>query len=379
MRRWIERQRYFVDLTLSSLLRRKRKNLSLVAVFALIVFLIASVLFLSRAIRLEALALLSDAPEIVIQHNVAGRHDLIPIRYAEKIKAIRGVDQVESRLWGYYYHAAARATYTVMASAQADWDDEEVVIGAGVSRTWGTIVDQTLYFKAFDDQAVAVRIKRVLDARTDLVSADLVLMTPRLFRRLFGIPEELATDLVAGVRNVNESPTIAGKILAALPDTRPILREEIHRTYNAVFDWRSGYVLVLLVSAAAAFIIFAWDKASGLSERERKEIGILKALGWDTADILALKFWEGAVICLSAFLLGATGAFVHVFWGDARLFEHALRGWSVLFPTFHPVPDIRIGDLAVLFFLTVVPYTLCTIVPAWQVAATDPDAVMRQS
>jgi hypothetical protein len=379
MRRWIERQRYFLDITLSALLRRKRKNISLVAVFALVVFLIASVLFFTRAIRTEALQLLAASPEIVIQRTVAGRHDLIPVGYVEKVEAIRGVQHVASRLWGYYYHMASRGTYTVMADADSGLRDDEALIGNGVFRTWGTVEDNKLYFRAFDGKAIAVKIRQVLDGRTDIVSADLILVNFRLFRRMFGIPDDLATDLVASVRNLKECPTIAEKIVAALPDTRPILREEIQRTYNAVFDWRSGYVLVLLSSAAAAFILFAWDKASGLSAAERSEIGILKALGWDTADILTLKFWEGTVICLAAFLIGTVGAFAHVFFADAVLFEHALRGWAVLYPAHHPLPDIRMGDLAALFFLTVAPYTLCTIIPAWQIAATDPDAVTRQA
>ncbi len=379
MRRWIERQRYYLDLTLSSLMRRKRKNISLVAVFALIVFLIASVLLFTRALRFEALALLADAPEIVIQKNVAGRHDLIPVQYAEKIRTIRGVHRVEGRLWGYYYHMASRGTYTVMAADDSGLAEDEVLIGNGVFRTWGTVEDNHLYFKCFDGKAVAARIQKVLEIGHDLIAADMILVSPPLFRRLFGIPEDLATDLVASVRNVQECPTIAEKILAVLPDTRPILREEIRRTYSAVFDWRSGYVLVLLTSAAAAFIIFAWDKASGLSGSEKTEIGILKALGWDTADILILKFWEGVVVCLAAFLLSVTGAFIHVFLADAVLFEHALRGWGMLYPSYRPMPDIRIGDFAVLFFLTVAPYTLCTIVPAWRIAATDPETVMRRS
>ncbi len=72
----IQRHRYFLDFTLSSLLRRKWKNISLIVVYTLIVFLITSVLFFANAIRREADAVLEGAPEMIIQKVIAGRHDL---------------------------------------------------------------------------------------------------------------------------------------------------------------------------------------------------------------------------------------------------------------------------------------------------------------
>jgi ABC-type lipoprotein release transport system permease subunit len=71
------------------------------------------------------------------------------------------------------------------------------------------------------------------------------------------------------------------------------------------------------------------------------------------------------------------GAYVHVFFTDAPLFEHALKGWAVLYPLFRLKPEINLYQLAVVFALTVFPYVLITIVPAWRIAITDPDAVMR--
>jgi ABC-type lipoprotein release transport system permease subunit len=104
------------------------------------------------------------------------------------------------------------------------------------------------------------------------------------------------------------------------------LREEILRTYTSLFNLRSGYVIVLLAGAILSFLIFAWDKATGLTAEERSEIGILKALGWDPGDVLQLKFWEEMVVCLSAFIIGVAAAYVHVFLADAPLFENALKG-----------------------------------------------------
>jgi len=202
-------------------------------------------------------------------------------------------------------------------------------------------------------------------------------MSEATFRKISGSPEGYATDLTVHIRNERESQTIAEKIVLALPDTRPILKGEIIRTYTSRSDWRSGYVIVLLVGAVLAFFIFAWDKATGLSAEEKAEIGILKGIGWDTSDVLTMKFWEGAVISLSAFVLGVIAAYVHVYLASATFFEHALKGWAILYPKFTLRPEINAYQLSILFFLTVVPYTLITIIPTWKIAVTDPDEVMR--
>lgn len=373
----IARQRYFLDFALSSLLRRKWKNISLTAVFSLVVFLLTSVLFFAGAIRQEAERVLEGAPEMIVQRTLAGRHELIPIGYADRIQGIRGIQEVTPRLWGYYYHQASRANFTVMATDAYPLADHQIIIGEGVRRTWKETRDNRLFFKAVDGTAVDLEILDEFGADTALVSSDLILMTEPMFRRIFGMPDGMATDLAATIRNAREAPTIAEKVTDQLPDTRPVLREEIQRTYTTLFDWRSGYLIVMLSGTLLAFLIFAWDKATGLSAGERTEIGILKAIGWDTGDVLVLKFWEGLVICLSAFLFGVLAAYIHVFMVDATLFEHALKGWAILYPDFHMTPAFDIYQLAVVFGLTVMPYTLITIVPAWRVAVTDPDAVMR--
>jgi ABC-type lipoprotein release transport system permease subunit len=66
-----------------------------------------------------------------------------------------------------------------------------------------------------------------------------------------------------------------------------------------------------------------------------------------------------------------------VFFFSAVLFEHALKGWSVIYPQFRLVPVIDAYQLTVLFFLTVLPYTAATIIPAWLAATVSPDAAMR--
>ena len=223
----------------------------------------------------------------------------------------------------------------------------------------------------------AFRVAALFPAETELVSTDLLLLTAEDFRRFFDFPADRVTDIVLQVRNPREVRKVAEKLSLALPDTRPILREEILRTYDAVFGWRQGLVFVLLAGAVLAFAIFAWDRAAGLSGEERREIGILKAIGWETADVLRMKFWEGAMLSFSAFGLGYLLAYAHVFYLSASLFEPVLKGWAVLYPDFRPTPFVDGLQLATLFCFSVFPYTVATIVPIWRAAVTDPDAVMR--
>jgi ABC-type lipoprotein release transport system permease subunit len=374
---WLQRQKYLIDFTLSSLLRRRAKNAGLLLVYTLIVFVLASVMLFTHALRHEAVHVLAEAPEIVLQRMVAGRHDLVPASYLDRIGEVRGVQKKAGRLWGYFYDPAVRANYTLMVPPTDAPASGEAVIGAGIARARGLSVGDFVTWRGSDGQPHTLRIVRLLDSASELVSSDLVLVSEDFFRGFFGVPPGRFTDLALSVRNPREVRKVAEKLTLLLPDARPILREEILRTYDAIFAWRQGVVYVLLVGAVLAFVVFAWDKASGLSAEERREIGILKAVGWETGDVIRMKFWEGALVSLTAFLLGYVAAYVHVFFASAALFEPVLKGWAVLYPHFQLTPTIDGLQLATLFFFTVFPYTVATIVPIWRAAITDPDTVMR--
>ena len=375
----IHRQRLLLEFTLSSLLRRRGKNLGLLVVYSLIVFLLASVMLFTHSLRREAAQLLDASPELIVQRMVAGRHALIPADYLEKMGRLRGVTRRGGRLWGYFYDPAVQANYTLLVppEAAAAPPPGEIRIGAGIARARGIAEGDLISLRSSTGEPFGLRVSGLLAADSELVSSDLMLLNEADFRAFFDIPEGQYTDLVLSVRNPLELRKIAEKISLRLPDTRPILREEILRTYDALFAWRQGIVFVLLSGALLAFAIFAWDKASGLSAEERREIGILKGVGWESGDIIRMKFWEGAVISLSAFFLGYLAAYLHVFYGQALLFEPVLKGWSVLYPDFTLRPEVDGLQLATLFFFTVFPYTAATIVPIWRASMADPDQVMR--
>ncbi len=377
-----------LEYALSSLLRRKYKSLVIIIAFMLTIAALSSVLFLTGSLKNEATLMLQEAPDIIVQRTMAGRHDLIPTGYAEEIKKIRGVGTVSPRYWGYYYDALVEANYTLLGAGSGTetlnllagrlpTKNSECSLGAGVAELRGSGDSGELILVNSRNTGVLFTVTGIFQSASSLLTNDLVVLTDSSLIDFFGFPPGQATDISVEVRNMSEVPTVAAKIRQMFPDTRPITRRELVRTYDMVFNWRSGMMLTVFCAAVISFCIMAWDKATGISAEEKQEIGILKAIGWDTSDVLALKCWEGLIIALSSFLLGIILAFVHIFFFDAFILAAVIKGWSVLFPAFDLTPHLNLFHIFIMGFLSIAPYMACTVLPTWKAAITDPETVMR--
>jgi len=384
----MSRQLKILEHALSGLLRRKYKNLTLLIAYTFTVAALGSVLFLTQALKTEASESLTEAPELVVQKLAAGRHDLIPIAYAETIRILPGIEKVTPRVWGYYYDALVKANFTLVGFAEKPRDLEllegrmpgaadECAVGSGVAGIFGAEIGDRLVLIDAHEQDQLYEITGRFKASSSLLTNDLILLQENALREFFSMDRNLATDIAVEVYNPLEVSIMAQKVRFHLPDTRPITRNEILHTYDTIFNWRSGMMLAIAVAALIAFCMLAWDKATGISAGEKREIGILKAIGWETADILTIKFWEGLAVSLSAFILGLITAWLHVFTLGAPGLTPILKGWSVIFPTFELAPAVDFYQLFVLAFLTIAPYLACTLIPAWKVAVSDPEQAMR--
>ena len=205
----IQQQRYLIDFTLASLMRRPGKNLGLLLVYTLIVFLLASVMLFTHSLRTEAGHILQGSPEIVLQKMVAGRHDLIPASYLEKMGRIRGVVSKHGRLWGYFYDPAVKANYTLMVPRDRTLSNNQIIVGATIARIRGVGVGDYLALRSAGGKAFAFEVADILDAASELVTADLILLNEVQYREFFSIPEGYYTDLALRVRNPNELRKIA--------------------------------------------------------------------------------------------------------------------------------------------------------------------------
>ncbi len=388
--------RYFLSFALSSLTRRSSKNFFIFIVFTFLIFILSSIFMITNSLKSEMFATLKSLPDITVQRIVAGRQTDIDVSRVEEISNIFGVIDVIPRVWGYYYLPTLGVNFSIVGveSFSKQYKDELnsvvdnfsekfvsedcMVVGEGVLNELKKIFfSDYFYFVKPNGTLKKVKIVGTFKPSTSLESNDIILMDNELVRDVFGIDDSKAVDLVVRVANKDEVPTIAKKIKEIFPDTRVITKDDLKSSYVNVFNYKSGLFLALFIVSIFTFFIIIYDKASGLSSEERREIGVLKAVGWKIDDILKVKLLESLIISGLAYLLGVTLALGYVFGLQAPLMRDLFMGYSVLKPSFD-LPFVLDGGVFALIFFTTIPiYIAANIIPAWRAATLDADEVIR--
>jgi ABC-type lipoprotein release transport system permease subunit len=388
---------YLVEYAINALFRSRSKNIFILVVFTLLTALLSSVFLITGSIKHELHSTVDALPQITVQKIKAGRHYDIETAIADEIIGISGVSEAIPRVWGYYYFENAGVNFSLVGIDQYeqqyknsfnnvvkkfDFDKlnsaDQMVVGMGVKK----IMNESYYSKYFnfikpDGTFKQVTIAGTFESETELESNDMILMSKESVREIFDIAENKATDIVVKVPNPEEVTTIASKIKLMYPDTRVISSTDLKVSYQNIFDYKSGVFLALFTVTLFTFFMIIYDKASGLSSEEKREIGILKAIGWRVDDVLKEKFYESFILSFLAFLMGTVLAFGFVYLFQAPLLREIFVGYSQLKTSFELPFIFDIQTLFLVFFLSVPIYIAATIIPSWRAATLEVDEVIR--
>jgi len=380
-----------LDCAVAALRRSSSRTLVVVVVYSLVVATMASLLLYLQACRRESRVLLADSPDIVVQRVRGGRHELAPTDRADVIRRMRGVVGVTPRVWGYSFDPPTGATLTFWGADSVPGDvleyadpwpvDGDVengcLVGSGLAELRFLGIGDRFPIRSFDGTLFAPRVAGVFTSASALLTNDLVVLPTTDLRRVFGIDDNLCTDIAVEVHNSNEIDNVARKILEQWPDARAITRRQVLQTYDALFDWRGGLWAACLMGCVAAFAILVWEKGTGLTEEEVRTIGLLKATGWKSREIMELLLLEGTAVSVTSLVFGLLIAQIHLVLFDGLVFARVIKGWSVLFPSFPIQPGLDFSTLLVCVVLTAVPYAAASLIPSWRAAVTDPDTILR--
>ncbi len=388
---------YLIEFAINSLLRQKFKNIFILMVLIFLTSLLASIFFISNSIKHELNSTLKTLPQITIQKLKAGRHYDMNLSDVDEILNIAGVSDAIPRVWGYYYFANMGTNFSIIgidefenqykqtlveATKTNDFtkalDENSMIVGEGVKKA----LEENYYKEYFnfikpDGTFKKVNIGGVFKASTNLESNDTILLPKQIALEIFGMEEDKITDIVVKVANPEEILTVASKIQIIFPDARVITNKDLEISYQNIFDYKSGIFLALFVVSIFTFFIIVYDKASGMSSEEKREIGVLKALGWKIEDVLKEKFYESFIISFLGYIIGILIALSFVYIFNAPLLNNIFTGYSELKTDFELPFIIDYNTLFLIFFLTVPIYIASTIIPSWRSATIETDKVLR--
>ncbi len=386
---------YLIEYAINSILRQKYKAIFITTVFTILIFLLTAVFFITNSLRYELDSTVDSLPEITIQNIKAGRECDIDVDMVDDILGIAGVNDAIARVWGYYYFKNGGVNLSLVGVDEYEKQYKKsfsnivekfdlnsktpsMVLGSGVEKIFkDSYYDKYFNFIKPDGTLKKVYIAGVFDGATELESNDMIVMSKELLREIFDIDEDKATDIVVKVANPQEVATIASKIGLMFPNTRVITKQDFKVSYQNIFDYKSGVFLALFIVSLFTFFIIIYDKASGLSSEEKKEIGILKAIGWRVDDVLKEKFYEAFIISFFSYIVGVSLAVGYVYIFQAPLLKNIFIGYSDLKVSFELPFIFDIQTLVLVFLLTIPIYVGATIIPSWRVATLDADEVIR--
>jgi len=376
--------------------RQWRKHAGAMLISLVILFLLASVLFVSASLQASLQQALDAEPDMVVSRVQGGRAAPVPMEWADELSELHGTARVAPRVHGRYFFEPKGTSFWIVGvdlfdeqahaalakvleanDLKAFLEGDKMLVGQGVKR----YLDAHFYPQSYTFLTPKGAFKKVaifgtLPAGSDLVSNDMILMPIDLAREILGLDEEEASDITLNVPNADERDNLESKIAGLHYDLRVMTRDDMRKAYADLYNYKGGLFLSLFVIALATFVLILYQRYSQVYSTERRHIGLLRALGWSIRDVLRLKLYETAIVVVIAYVLGVVLAYLYVFVLGAPLLREIFLGSANLstHARFVPVLDFRV--LGSIFLVYAIPFVAAVLIPVWKIAVTDPKEAM---
>lgn len=360
---------------MGALQRRRGRSVALVVGLGLVCGLFASGQLITTSLRTQVETSADVLPDLTVQRLVAGRPALIRADAIDALASDPGVRAVSPRVWGYVFFPALEANVVVMGVDDMD-DPGAARVGSELATRLGLREGDRLAVPAAPESVVLV-VQSIAGSATAFHDADVLFVAQSTARVLLQVPAGDAVDIAVSLTTADEAGVVSERLTTLMPGARVLSRTAMLRAYELTFDGRGGLLAVLLLPCLGGLLLLAWDRLTGLGADERREIGIMKAIGWQTHHVLLARIYETLVVAVSGAALGLLGAYLYVFVLGAPGLASALFGWSTLHAPLDLVPAFGATDVLVAFAAVVAPFVGLSVVPAWRAAIEDPDRAAR--
>ena len=380
----------FINLIFLLLHKQKTKYISIFILATLTIFLLSTVIFIKSSLQNEILKTLESHNDFIIQKEFGGRIFDIENQLEDRLKNIYGVKNITKRVYGRYKFLSEDVYFTIIGVDFSNLNKElknlglqniskdEMIVGFEVNNLLKKY-KYTNYYDFFlpNKEIKKVKIAKVLEKESNIISSDIIILDINLARDILGINRDFSTNIAFDVPNELERANIKQKLQRLDLDLNIIQKEDILKKYETIFNYKGGVFLILYLVVLFAFIMILYQRYSQVSINERKQIAIFKAIGYSVRDIIKIKMSENFVVAFVSYLIGVLLAYFFVFILNAPILKNIFIDFSNIKNDFIIYPYIEFSTFVTLFLFFMVLFLSSVLIPVWKISAINPYESLR--
>ena len=380
----------FINLIFLLLHKQKTKYISIFILATLTIFLLSTVIFIKSSLQNEILKTLESHNDFIIQKEFGGRIFDIENQLEDRLKNIYGVKNITKRVYGRYKFLSEDVYFTIIGVDFSNLNKElknlglqnisndEMIVGFEVDNLLKKY-KYTNYYDFFlpNKEIKKVKIAKVLEKESNIISSDIIILDINLARDILGINRDFSTNIAFDVPNELERANIKQKLQRLDLDLNIIQKEDILKKYETIFNYKGGVFLILYLVVLFAFIMILYQRYSQVSINERKQIAIFKAIGYSVRDIIKIKMSENFVVSFVSYLFGVLLAYFFVFILNAPILKNIFIDFSNIKNDFIIYPYIEFSTFVTLFLFFMVLFLSSVLIPVWKISAINPYESLR--
>ncbi len=381
-----------------NLRRYKAKTLTIIVPLALVMGTSFFMMSTRGGFIKDALVAADFLPDVTVQGIEAGRVGKISLDVMDGIEAVKNVKKVLPRVWGYLPLKidGVDVAFTLMGLDfenmvndgkilstigegvfLAPGDRKKAVLGSGVASTFQAEVGDIIQVQDTLGNNGRYEVIGILNKTIQVYSTDLIIVSIDDARQFFGCGDRYASDLLVYTDIPSNADRVALEISQMFSNTRVLTSGALTALVEEAFGRRGGTFQAMWVILLICVLLLVWAQSAHISVDVSKEIGILKAVGWRTGEIIEMRMMESLILGLTGTSVGLLLGFIYALMGTPGLSGYCL-GCASIYPKF-PVPvHCDMESLVLLFVLGVMPLMVVSAIPAWLAGIVDADEAIRK-
>jgi ABC-type lipoprotein release transport system permease subunit len=363
------------------------RSFIIVLSLAAILFPFLAAISISEGIKEQSKISVEEGADFYVAGDAAGSSVPLPLNDIDRFKGLPGVSRVVPRIVGRAYLGEGIVTVVGMPegtfpeslqliSGRGVEKKNEVIVGAALSHTYDLKVGSRFYLPV--NRWKKFTVVGVFSSKSTIWSAKLLYMSLEDAGDVFRM-KGTATDFLIYAKP-GDTQSVNVHLQLENKDGNPFRaqsRELVQSYFQKGFDSRAGVFTAFSMAAFALAVPLVLIVAGLGGGERRKEIATLKAVGWQTLDVIKMVMWENILLSLAAAGVALLLTFLWIKGFNGFFIAQFFIAEPGLAPDF-PVPSRFVPLPAFLAFLLSLTLTMTgSLYYTWKVAMTPPADILR--